>query len=44
VSLGCTIGVLLSGVQAFSLSGWVFGIVVVVVVFLGIKLRLHLFN
>ena len=43
VSLGCTIGVLLSGVQAFSVSGWVFGLVVFAVVFLGIKLRLHTF-
>lgn len=43
VSLGCTIGVLLSGIQAFSVSGWVFGLLVFVVVFIGIKLRLHRF-
>lgn len=26
ISLGCTVGTLLSGIMAFSLSGWVFGI------------------
>lgn len=43
ISLGCTIGVLLSGIQAFSLAGWVFGLVLVAVVFAGIKLKLHRF-
>lgn len=40
-SLGCTIGVLLSGTQAFALSGWVFFIFVFLGVTAGIKLRLH---
>jgi hypothetical protein len=43
ISLGCTIGVLLSGIQAFSLAGWVFGAVMFGVVFAGIKLKLHKF-
>jgi hypothetical protein len=43
ISLGCTIGVLLSGIQAFSLSGWVFGLVMFAVVFVAIKLKLHKF-
>ncbi len=43
VSLGCTIGVLLSGIQAFSLSGWVFGAVMFLAVLAGIKLKLHRF-
>jgi uncharacterized membrane protein YedE/YeeE len=41
VSLGCTIGVLLSGTQAFALSGWVFFAFVFLGVFAGVKLRLH---
>ncbi len=40
-SLGCTIGVLLSGTQAFALSGWVFFIFVFLGSFVGIKLKLH---
>jgi hypothetical protein len=40
-SLGCTIGVLLSGTQAFALSGWVFFAFLIVGVIVGIKLRLH---
>ena len=40
-SLGCTIGVLLSGTQAFALSGWVFFIFVFLGAFVGIKLKLH---
>lgn len=43
ISLGCTIGVLLSGIQAFSLAGWVFGLVMFAVVFVAIKLKLHKF-
>lgn len=43
ISLGCTIGVLLSGIQAFSLAGWVFGSVMFAAVLAGIKLRLHKF-
>lgn len=43
ISLGCTIGVLLSGIQAFSLAGWVFAAVMFAVVFAGIKLKLHKF-
>lgn len=40
-SLGCTIGVLLSGTQAFALSGWVFFAFVFLGSFIGIKLKLH---
>lgn len=40
-SLGCTIGVLLSGTQAFAVSGWVFFIFVFLGALTGIKLRLH---
>ena len=41
ISLGCTIGVLLSGTQAFALSGWIFFIFVFLGSFVGIKLKLH---
>ncbi len=40
-SLGCTIGVLLSGTQAFALSGWVFFAFLLLGVVTGVKLRLH---
>ncbi len=40
-ALGCTVGVLLSGTQAFAVSGFVFLIVVYAVVTLGVKLKLH---
>ena len=40
-SLGCTIGVLLSGTQAFALSGWVFFAFVFLGSFVGIKLKFH---
>ena len=40
-ALGCTIGVLLSGTQAFALSGWVFFLFSFLGVWLGIKARLH---
>jgi hypothetical protein len=40
VALGCTVGTLLSGISAFALSGWVFGIAVFVGVWVGIRLRL----
>lgn len=40
-SLGCTIGVLLSGSQAFALSGWVFFAFLFAGVVTGIKLKLH---
>lgn len=40
VSLGCTVGTLLSGISAFAVSGWVFGGAVFAGVWLGIKLRL----
>jgi uncharacterized protein len=40
-ALGCTVGVLLSGISAFALSGWVFAATCFVGVWLGIKLRLH---
>ena len=40
-SLGCTIGVLLSGTQAFALSGWVFFAFVFLGSYVGIKLKFH---
>ena len=40
-SLGCTIGVLLSGTQAFALSGWVFFAFVFLGSWVGIKAKLH---
>lgn len=40
-ALGCTIGVLLSGTQAFALSGWVFFLFSFLGVWLGIKSKLH---
>ncbi|MFM7094631.1 MAG: YeeE/YedE thiosulfate transporter family protein, partial [Actinomycetota bacterium] len=40
-ALGCTVGVLLSGTQAFAVSGVVFLVVVFASVWLGVKLRLH---
>ncbi|PJF41987.1 MAG: hypothetical protein CUN50_05745, partial [Candidatus Thermofonsia Clade 1 bacterium] len=40
VSLGCTVGTLLSGISAFALSGWLFGAAVFAGVWLGLKLRL----
>lgn len=41
IGLGCTIGVLLSGTQAFALSGWVFGAAIVVAAGLGFRFGLH---
>ena len=41
ISLGCTVGVLLSGTQAFALSGWIFFAAVFLGVWTGIKLKLH---
>jgi len=40
-SLGCTIGVLLSGTQAFALSGWVFFAFVFLGSYVGVKLKFH---
>jgi hypothetical protein len=40
-ALGCTVGVLLSGTQAFAVSGFVFLIVLVASVWIGVKLRMH---
>ena len=40
-SLGCTIGVLLSGTQAFAVSGWIFFAFVFLGSFVGIKLKFH---
>ena len=40
-ALGCTVGVLLSGTQAFAVSGIVFLVVVAFAVWAGTKLRLH---
>lgn len=41
IALGCTVGVLLSGISAFALSGWVFAISTFAGVFIGIKLGVH---
>jgi uncharacterized membrane protein YedE/YeeE len=41
ISLGCTIGVLLSGTQAFAVSGWVFFAFAGLGVWIGLKLKLH---
>jgi len=40
-ALGCTIGVLLSGTQAFALSGWIFFLFVYLGVWVGTKAKLH---
>jgi hypothetical protein len=40
-ALGCTVGVLLSGTQAFAVSGVVFTVVVMGAVWMGTRLRLH---
>ncbi len=39
VALGCTVGVLLSGISAFALSGWVFGAAVVAGVWVSLAVR-----
>lgn len=39
VALGCTVGVLLSGISAFALSGWVFGAAVTAGVFISLPVR-----
>lgn len=41
VGLGCTVGVFLSGIQAFAVSGWVFAISFVAALALGFRLGLH---
>jgi uncharacterized membrane protein YedE/YeeE len=43
-ALGCTVGVLLSGISAFALSGWVFAATMLVGVWLGIRFGLHRFS
>jgi uncharacterized membrane protein YedE/YeeE len=40
-ALGCTVGVLLSSTQAFSIAGWVFFAFALLGTFIGIKLKLH---
>lgn len=40
-ALGCTFGVLLSGTQAFAVSGWVFLLVFAVTLWGSLRLRLH---
>lgn len=40
-ALGCTVGVLLSSTQAFSIAGWMFFAFVLLGTFVGIKLKLH---
>jgi uncharacterized protein len=42
VSFGCTIGTLLSGIHASSLSGWLFGVAVVGGILLGLPVRRRL--
>jgi uncharacterized membrane protein YedE/YeeE len=42
-ALGCTVGTLLSGISAFSLSGWVFAVAVFVGVIVGVKLGFNRF-
>jgi uncharacterized protein len=39
ISLGCSIGTLLSGIHAFALSGWLFALSLVTGVYGGLKLR-----
>jgi uncharacterized protein len=39
VALGCTVGVLLSGISAFALSGWVFAAAVIVAVWTSLGVR-----
>jgi uncharacterized protein len=39
VALGCTVGVLLSGISAFALSGWVFAAAVIVAVWASLGVR-----
>ncbi|WP_438481266.1 YeeE/YedE thiosulfate transporter family protein [Oleiharenicola lentus] len=39
ISIGCSIGTLLSGIQAFAVSGWIFAIALVVGVYGGLKFR-----
>jgi len=41
IALGCTVGVLLSGTQAFALSGWIFFATVFIGTVISIKLKLH---
>ncbi len=40
-ALGCTVGVLLSSTQAFSIAGWVFFAFALFGTYVGIKLKLH---
>ena len=40
-ALGCTVGVLLSGISAFAVSGWVFAASCLAGVWAGIRLRVH---
>jgi len=41
IALGCTVGVLLSGTQAFAVSGWIFFATVFIGTVVSIKLKLH---
>lgn len=43
-ALGCTVGVLLSGISAFAVSGWVFAATTLAGVWLGVRLRIHRFT
>lgn len=42
VALGCTVGVLLSGISAFALSGWMFGATLVTTVWASLALKRRL--
>jgi len=39
ISLGCSIGTLLSGIQAFAVSGWIFAVALVAGVYGGLRIR-----
>jgi uncharacterized membrane protein YedE/YeeE len=42
ISLGCSIGTLLSGIHALSLSGWLFALAMVAGIVVGLKIRRRL--
>ncbi len=42
ISLGCTIGTLLSGVHALAVSGWLFGAAMVAGVYVGVQLMIRI--
>lgn len=42
IALGCTVGTLLSGIMAFSLSGWIFAVALLAGVWIGLRVRSRL--